>query len=108
VEIKSGLLPGDPVVVRGAYALAFAGKGSTSLKEAMDAAHGHAHAEDGSELKGGHDGHGHGHDGHDGHADGWAPVTFFFAGTTAVFFVLVLLLGLKLSKRSALPARHAQ
>lgn len=50
VEIVSGLLPGDQVVTRGAYALGFAGKGSVSLKEALDAAHGHAHADDGSEL----------------------------------------------------------
>jgi multidrug efflux pump subunit AcrA (membrane-fusion protein) len=50
VEISSGVLPGDRVVTRGAYALAFAGKGSNSLKEAMDAAHGHPHNEDGSEM----------------------------------------------------------
>jgi len=50
VEVVSGLLPGDTVVTRGAYSLAFAGKGSVSLKEALDAAHGHEHAEDGSEL----------------------------------------------------------
>lgn len=51
VEITSGLLPGDKVVTRGAYSLAFAGGGSISLKEALDAAHGHEHAADGSELK---------------------------------------------------------
>ena len=51
VEITSGLLPGDKVVTRGAYSLAFAGGGSLSLKEALDAAHGHEHAADGSELK---------------------------------------------------------
>ncbi|HYF37451.1 MAG TPA: efflux RND transporter periplasmic adaptor subunit [Prosthecobacter sp.] len=50
VEIVSGLLPGDTVVTRGAYGLGFAGKGSVSLKEALDAAHGHPHGEDGSEL----------------------------------------------------------
>ncbi len=50
VEIVSGLLPADEVVTRGAYSLAFAGGGSISLKEALDAAHGHEHAEDGSEL----------------------------------------------------------
>ena len=50
VEITSGLLPGDEVVTRGAYSLAFAGKGSVSLKEALDAAHGHEHNEDGSEA----------------------------------------------------------
>ncbi len=51
VEIVSGLLPADEVVTRGAYSLAFAGGGSISLKAALDAAHGHEHAEDGSELK---------------------------------------------------------
>ena len=50
VEIVSGLLPADEVVTHGAYSLAFAGGGSVSLKEALDAAHGHEHAEDGSEL----------------------------------------------------------
>ncbi|MEO7318165.1 MAG: efflux RND transporter periplasmic adaptor subunit [Chthoniobacteraceae bacterium] len=69
VEIVSGLLPGDKVVTRGAYSLAFAGKGSVSLKEALDAAHGHEHSADGGELtdaqkaakgKGGEEGHEHG------------------------------------------------
>jgi cobalt-zinc-cadmium efflux system membrane fusion protein len=50
VEITSGLLPADDVVTRGAYSLSFAGASSVSLKEALDAAHGHEHAEDGSEL----------------------------------------------------------
>lgn len=49
-EIRAGLFPGDKVVTQGAWSLAFAGKGSTSLKEALDAAHGHEHAEDGGEL----------------------------------------------------------
>lgn len=52
VEIISGLLPADEVVTQGAYSLAFAGGGSTSLKEALDAAHGHAHNADGSEVSG--------------------------------------------------------
>ena len=50
VEIVRGLLPGDEVVTRGAYPLSFAGKGGISLKEALDAAHGHEHNEDGSEI----------------------------------------------------------
>ena len=41
---------GDDVVVEGAYSLNFAGGGSLSLKEALDAAHGHEHNEDGSEI----------------------------------------------------------
>lgn len=69
VEILSGLLPGDEVVVKGAYSLSFAGKGSASLKEALDAAHGHPHNEDGSEMSaeqtaaaaGGDHGHDHAH-----------------------------------------------
>jgi cobalt-zinc-cadmium efflux system membrane fusion protein len=50
VEIGGGLFPSDEVVTTGGYALAFAGAGSISLKEALDAAHGHEHNEDGSEL----------------------------------------------------------
>jgi membrane fusion protein, heavy metal efflux system len=50
IEITNGLLPADEVVTRGAYSLSFAGASSVSLKEALDAAHGHEHAEDGSEL----------------------------------------------------------
>ena len=50
VEIINGLLPGDEVVTEGSYALSFAGGSSLSLKEALDAAHGHEHNEDGSEL----------------------------------------------------------
>ena len=50
VEVKRGVFPGDSVVVSGAYPLAFAGQGSVSLKEALDAAHGHEHNEDGSEM----------------------------------------------------------
>jgi cobalt-zinc-cadmium efflux system membrane fusion protein len=50
-EILDGLFPGDEVVTRGSYSLGFVGGGSgVSLKEAMDAAHGHDHNEDGSEL----------------------------------------------------------
>lgn len=52
VEILTGLFPGDQVVVKGAYPLAFAGSGGISLKEALDAAHGHEHNEDGSEMTG--------------------------------------------------------
>ena len=92
VEITGGLLPGDEVVTRGAYALAFAGKGSISLKEAMDAAHGHPHNEDGSEMTpeqrraalaakptG------------PGRASGrrFTSLTAFFAGTTVLLLVLL-------------------
>lgn len=90
VEIVSGLLPGDEVVTRGAYSLAFAGKGSVSLKEALDAAHGHPHNEDGSEMTtGAGDGHaGHSHD-HDD-TKRFTPLTIFFAATSALLLVLLV------------------
>jgi multidrug efflux pump subunit AcrA (membrane-fusion protein) len=104
VEVVSGVLPGDQVVTRGAYALVFAGNGNTSLKEALDAAHGHPHGEDGSELsedqqkaaagKAGDTGHSHAHGG------GMTPIAMFFAGTTGLLFLLLLALGSKLRKRS--------
>lgn len=50
IEVKSGLFPGDEVVTRGSYPLGFVGGEGVSLKEALDAAHGHAHNEDGSEM----------------------------------------------------------
>jgi cobalt-zinc-cadmium efflux system membrane fusion protein len=69
IEILSGVFPGDEVVTHGAYPLGFAGGGSTSLKEALDAAHGHEHNADGSEKEtsGDHDheGHNHGDEDHD-------------------------------------------
>ncbi len=55
VEIVDGLRPADEVVARGAYSLAFAGSGSVSLKESLDAAHGHEHNADGSEIADSHD-----------------------------------------------------
>jgi hypothetical protein len=67
VEVTAGLVAGDEVVTTGAYSLGFAGKGSVSLKAALDAAHGHEHNEDGSEItagqkaateSGGHSAHG--------------------------------------------------
>ena len=68
VEIIAGLFPGDEVALTGSYALSFAGKGSASLKEALDAAHGHPHNEDGTEMTaeqlaaaGGEHGHAHEH-----------------------------------------------
>ena len=92
-EIILGLLPGDEVVTVGAYALAFAGRGNASLKEALDAAHGHPHNEDGTEMSAEqlgataseHDGHGHGHSN-----DGFSGFTLFFAITSSVLLLLLL------------------
>ncbi|MGC4072675.1 MAG: efflux RND transporter periplasmic adaptor subunit [Nibricoccus sp.] len=98
-EIVSGLLPADEVVTQGAYSLAFAGGGSVSLKEALDAAHGHAHAEDGSELKessaksAGSAGEDHGHDHDHDHADGGSNP--FWMIVSGVLFVLLLIVSLR-------------
>jgi len=92
VEVLKGLLPGDEVVTRGAYSLSFAGKGSVSLKEAMDAAHGHPHNEDGTEMTkeqiaaaGGHADHGHAAE----HGV-WNALTLFFAASTGLLLLLLL------------------
>jgi multidrug efflux pump subunit AcrA (membrane-fusion protein) len=97
VEVKSGLFPGDEVVTRGGYALAFAGKGSVSLKEALDAAHGHAHNEDGSEMTkeqleaSGHGEHDHDHEG----GSHWNQMTTFFAGTTGLLLILLVVMSVR-------------
>ena len=100
VEITSGLLPGDEVVTRGGYSLAFAGKGSVSLKEALDAAHGHEHNEDGSEKgsssKASPGAHDHGDDDdHDHAASNWNTLTILFAASTAVLLVLLIVATLR-------------
>lgn len=90
VEILSGIFPADEVVTRGAYSLSFAGTGSVSLKEAMDAAHGHAHNEDGSEIgehPAGEEDHDHEHS-HEG--EGPDTLTVFLAITSGVLFLLLL------------------
>jgi len=93
-EIVSGLFAGDEVVTHGGYALAFAGKGTVSLKEALDAAHGHAHNEDGTEVSApasssgeAHEDHAHAH-GTTGTTAQFTPLTWVFAGTTAVLLVV--------------------
>lgn len=94
VEIKQGLLPGDEVVINGAYALSFAGQGSLSLKQALDAAHGHPHAEDGSELSTEHDSQ-HSSDAAHDHdhptPSHWNLLTIFFAATSLMFLLLLII-----------------
>lgn len=88
-ELLSGLLPGDEVVTHGAYSLSFAGASSISLKEALDAAHGHEHAADGSELGSGTeaDEHDHEHEKGEEHEEG-SPLWMIVSG---VLFVLLLI-----------------
>ena len=97
VEILRGLFPADEVVTQGAYSLAFAGAGTLSLKAALDAAHGHEHNPDGSELTaeqkaakqtstGGAGAHGHAHE-HEHQSPFWMIVS-------GVLFVLLVVVSL--------------
>ncbi len=93
VEIKRGLFPGDEVVTTGAYFLGFAGGGGISLKEALDAAHGHEHNEDGSEMTA-EDRARKEREAAAAGGGGGAPVflTIFF-GATSVLLLAILILG---------------
>lgn len=94
VEIKQGLFPGDEVVTSGSYMLGFVGGGGgVSLKEALDAAHGHEHAEDGSKLEpedvvAEESGHGHAEGGSGGAPD-W--LIYYAAGSTLLLIVFAQL-----------------
>jgi multidrug efflux pump subunit AcrA (membrane-fusion protein) len=109
VEIRQGLFPGEPVVVRGGYPLAFAGKGTVSLKEALDAAHGHAHNEDGSEMTGqsAHADEPKAAAGHSHAASSPVPrfnlLTGFFAGTTGILLILLIAQSLRTRRTSPQP-----
>lgn len=101
VEILDGLFPGDEVATRGSYSLGFAGAGGgPSLKEALDAAHGHEHNEDGSEMsaeqKAAHDA----GDGHDHAAEGPSTREIFFMAATGILALLLVVI----SMRRRLPA----
>ena len=104
MEVTGGLTAGDEVVTTGAYSLGFAGKGSVSLKEALDAAHGHEHSEDGSELtaeqkakraSGGGDAHDHG-------GAKFSPLTLFSLASNALLLVL-LVVAMRRSKTERKP-----
>ncbi len=107
VEIVSGLFPGDEIVTRGSYSLSFAGGGSgVSLKEALDAAHGHAHNEDGSEISEDQkedDDHGHDHgEGDESHSDASSLPWMIYSGlSTLVCVVLAQLLWRKRSNHNS-------
>jgi multidrug efflux pump subunit AcrA (membrane-fusion protein) len=91
VEVKEGLFPGDEVVTCGSYSLGFVSGGGTSLKEALDAAHGHAHNEDGSEISPGQKiagDHEHDHEA-DGGTPGWLKV--YAIGSTLLLLVFAQL-----------------
>ncbi len=107
VEVQSGLFPGDEVVTRGSYSLGFVGADSgMSLKEALDAAHGHEHNEDGSEMTPAQQAaeEDHAHEGHEGHDGGGAPRWLI---PYAVVSTLLLLLLAQLWWNAKRKAGHA-
>ena len=106
VEIIEGLFPGDEVVTRGSYSLGFAGSGGgPSLKEALDAAHGHEHNEDGTcastSEKSATAGHDHDHEAEAGHAgethsaQGIAIRELFFMAATGILALLLVATSLR-------------
>jgi hypothetical protein len=103
-EITGGIAPGDEVVTTGAYSLGFAGKGSVSLKAALDAAHGHEHNEDGSEVTPGQKAAGKPGDIH-GHAEGGlSPLTLFSLVSNGLLLVLLVVAMRRRSKPDEPPA----
>ena len=90
VEITAGLVPGDEVVTTGAYSLGFAGKGSVSLKAALDAAHGHEHNEDGSEMSSGQKTGAKADGGHDHGESGVSTLTIFSILSNGLLLVLLV------------------
>ncbi|MEM7146111.1 MAG: efflux RND transporter periplasmic adaptor subunit, partial [Verrucomicrobiota bacterium] len=100
-EIKSGLFPGDEVVTTGSYLLGFAGGGGISLKEALDAAHGHEHNEDGSEMTAAQRAAAKAAKkaaANPGRSSSAGPLTFFLA-TTSTLLLILLILSLTLHKK---------
>ncbi len=105
VEITDGLFAGDKVVTRGAYSLAFAGKGSVSLKEALDAAHGHEHNEDGSEVTPAQKAaRGSGPGGPAASGGGWSGWTIFSLAGNGLLLVLLVVAMLRKPKTDEAPA----
>lgn len=96
IEIKSGLFPGDEVVTKGAYLLGFAGGGDLSLKEVLDAAHGHEHNEDGSEMTDDQKAEEHDH----GHGEA-SPVNRMLVASNVILLILLLISGVKLARKQA-------
>lgn len=103
VEIISGLFPGDEVVTSGSYALSFASGSGLSLKDALDAAHGHEHNEDGSEMTQSqrHQPAGHHSDSHP-HHQRW--LVLFLSASTVVLLILLIASSIK-HKRSSNQSR---
>ncbi len=109
VEITGGLVAGDEVVTTGAYSLGFAGKGSISLKEALDAAHGHEHADDGSELSAGQksgQAKGGGQHGHDGAK--FPALTIFSLASNALLLALLVVAMLRKPRADEAPAAKTE
>lgn len=99
VEIISGLFPGDEVVTTGSYSLSFASGSGVSLKEALDAAHGHEHNEDGSKMTSEQKAE------KNGAAAGSTSkkvntTTLFFAASSAVLLILLIISGIRNSKNN--------
>ncbi len=102
VEIIKGLFPGDEVVTTGSYALSFASGSGISLKDALDAAHGHEHNEDGSELSPEQAKANASENSEVGAtSQKVAPLTLFFGISTAILLLLLIASSIRNSRNNA-------
>ena len=107
VEITNGLIAGDEVVTTGAYSLGFAGKGSVSLKAALDAAHGHEHNEDGSEMSAGQKAGSSAKGGGTHEHHGLSTLTIFSLASNGLLLVLLVVAMLRKPKTDEAPKVEA-
>ena len=98
VEVLNGLTAGDEIVTTGAYSLAYAGKGSVSLKAALDAAHGHEHNEDGSEMSAAQKSSASKSDGGHEHGGGFSQLTIFSLASNGLLLLLLVIAMLRKPK----------
>lgn len=99
IEILSGLFPGDEVVTTGSYSLSFANGSGVSLKEALDAAHGHEHNEDGTIMSAEQLAKQNGESA-DGQPQLMNTTTIFFAASSALLLILLIISGLRNARNS--------
>ncbi len=105
VEIVGGLFPADRVVTTGSYFLGSASSGSVSLREALDAAHGHEHNEDGSEMTANQNATQEAALGASSGSAKGGPVTLFLGFAAVILAALLVLSGLKHARDTRLITR---
>lgn len=102
-EIISGVFEYDEVATTGAYQLSFSGNSGISLRDALDAAHGHEHNEDGTEMT--HQQRLESQNNEDSDHFSSSPsslqsVVFFLSASNGIFLILLILAAIKIRSLS--------